>query len=91
MDFNSEFEVDPAAPSKRLAHPGVTLCHIAFRSTALFLYLFASYFPLSFTGVFVSVVLLLSVDFWTVKNVTGRIMVSKNIQRELCSPKRRGT
>ena len=29
----------------------------------------------SFIGSFVTVTLLLSLDFWTVKNITGRIMV----------------
>ena len=44
---------------------------------ALFVYIFGAYFSSSFIGIFVSVVLLLSLDFWTVKNVTGRIMVRK--------------
>jgi len=42
---------------------------------ALFVYIFGTYFSSSFIGIFVSVTLLLSLDFWTVKNVTGRIMV----------------
>ncbi len=69
---------DPVAPtsSRALLHPGVTLAHLSFRSLALFLYLFANVTPFSFVGLFVAVVLLLSIDFWTVKNVTGRIMVS---------------
>ena len=46
-----------------------------FRVAALFVYIFGTYFSSSFIGIFVSVTLLLSLDFWTVKNVTGRIMV----------------
>merc|ERR1719510_237272 len=47
----------------------------AAKVAALLVYLFGGMFSSSFIGVFVAVVLLLSVDFWTVKNVTGRIMV----------------
>ncbi len=85
MDFgsssasSSQFDPDPTGSRGAglgLAHPGVTACHLGFRSLALFLYLFANWSPFSFVGLFVSIVLLLSVDFWAVKNVTGRIMVS---------------
>ena len=54
----------------------VCLCHVGFRTLALLVYLFGGMFSSSFIGVFVSVVLLLSIDFWTVKNITGRILVS---------------
>ena len=56
-------------------HPVVCLCHVGFRTCALLVYLFGGMFSSSFIGVFVSVVLLLSIDFWTVKNITGRILV----------------
>ena len=52
--------------------------HLLFRSAALFIYLFGSYFTSSFIGIFVFVVLFHSIDFWTVKNITGRIMVRKS-------------
>lgn len=60
-----------------LQHPVVCLCHVGFRTCALLVYLFGGMFSSSFIGVFVSVVLLLSIDFWTVKNITGRILVRK--------------
>ena len=50
-----------------------------FRVAALFVYIFGAYFSSSFIGIFVCVVLLLSLDFWTVKNVTGRIMVRNDV------------
>jgi len=46
-----------------------------FRSAAVLSYLFCSFFSSSFVLNFVVIVLLLSFDFWTVKNVTGRLLV----------------
>ena len=60
----------------RFAHPYVAFFHLIFRISALVVYLIGSVvYSASFIGIFVSVVLLLSIDFWTVKNVTGRILV----------------
>ena len=42
---------------------------------AILLYLFSSSISDNFVFVFVFVILLLSFDFWTVKNVTGRLLV----------------
>lgn len=56
-------------------HPYVTLFHLAFRIAAIVVYLFCGAFSNSFIASFVTVVLLLSMDFWTVKNITGRLMV----------------
>lgn len=56
-------------------HPYVTLFHLAFRSAAIVVYMLCGWFSNSFIASFVTVVLLLSMDFWTVKNITGRLMV----------------
>ena len=37
-------------------------------------YLLCGWFSDNFIGSFVAIILLLSMDFWTVKNITGRIM-----------------
>merc|ERR1712087_611791 len=37
--------------------------------------MFGNWFSSSFVNIFVICVLLLAFDFWTVKNVTGRLMV----------------
>ena len=37
-------------------------------------YLLCGWFSNNFIGSFVAIILLLSMDFWTVKNITGRIM-----------------
>ncbi|KAF2367073.1 Protein of unknown function DUF846 eukaryotic [Trinorchestia longiramus] len=70
LDFGEEDE-----PRGHFKHPIVTLFHVGFRSAALIVFLLCGWFNVSFIGSFVTVVLLLSIDFWTVKNITGRIMV----------------
>lgn len=52
-------------------HPYVTFFHLAFRIAALAVYLLGGWFSNNFIGLFVTTVLLLSCDFWTVKNITG--------------------
>ncbi|XP_054286689.1 uncharacterized Golgi apparatus membrane protein-like protein CG5021 isoform X1 [Macrosteles quadrilineatus] len=59
----------------KLTHPYVTFFHLFFRGTALVMYLLCGWFSKSFITSFVIIVLLLSMDFWTVKNITGRLMV----------------
>lgn len=56
-------------------HPYVTFFHLFFRGAAIATYIFCGWFSDSFITSFVSVILLLSADFWTVKNITGRLMV----------------
>jgi len=58
----------------RIKHPVVTFFHLLFRTLALIAYLLCGWFSDSFIGSFVAIILLLSLDFWTVKNITGRIM-----------------
>lgn len=53
----------------------MTFFHIFFRGAALATYIFCGWFSDSFITSFVFVILLLSADFWTVKNITGRLMV----------------
>lgn len=62
-------------PTARIKHPVVTFFHLIFRTVALLVYLLCNWFSDNFIGNFVAITLLLSLDFWTVKNVTGRIMV----------------
>lgn len=64
-----------AASQHRLRHPIAVCCHLAFRALAIVVYMFCGWFSDGFIGSFVTIVLLLSMDFWTVKNVTGRLLV----------------
>jgi Eukaryotic protein of unknown function (DUF846) len=67
------------------AHPTVVIFHILFKAIALFLYIFGGWFLPSgsnarsggghFITLSVAIILMLAFDFWTVKNVTGRLLV----------------
>jgi hypothetical protein len=60
----------------RSSHPVAAFFHIAFKAAALLLYLFGSFIlRLDYVSAFVFCVLLLSFDFWTVKNISGRLLV----------------
>jgi len=65
------------------AHPRTAFFHVAFKALALFLYVFGSWFSDSFVVIFVFCVLCLSADFWTVKNVSGRLLVGLRWWNEL--------
>ncbi|VDD90387.1 unnamed protein product [Enterobius vermicularis] len=56
-------------------HPAIVLSHIAFRAAAILFYVLAYMFTDSFIIQFLIILSLLSVDFWTVKNITGRLLV----------------
>lgn len=57
-------------------HPFAAFFHVFFRASALIVYLILSYvFSGYFVELFIAVILLLAFDFWTVKNVTGRLLV----------------
>ena len=56
-------------------HPGVALFHVLFKALAVFVYLFAGLVTDNFVLVCVLCILLLAFDFWTVKNVSGRLLV----------------
>jgi len=63
-------------PQQSYAHPVAALFHVAFKLAALLVYLFCGWFGNeSFVLNFLLVVLLSAVDFWTVKNVSGRLLV----------------
>jgi len=62
-------------PEKRFPHPVAVFFHLLFRSLALLGFLFCNWLSSSFVASFVVLLLLLSADFWTVKNVSGRLLV----------------
>jgi hypothetical protein len=49
--------------------------HFLFRTAAILIYFFGDFFLQNFVLVFVLCVLMLVFDFWTVKNVSGRLLV----------------
>ena len=56
-------------------HPVTAVFHLAFKLAAIFVYMFGNWFTDSFIFIFVLCILLLAADFWTVKNVSGRLLV----------------
>lgn len=61
--------------ARLLSHPVASFFFLAFRTGALLTYLLGSFFSNNFTLIFVLVILLLAFDFWTTKNVSGRLLV----------------
>lgn len=49
--------------------------HLIFRILSIITYLLCGLFNSGFIVNFVVIILLLSLDFWTVKNITGRLLV----------------
>lgn len=58
-----------------IKHPLACFFHLFFRTSAILIYLFCELLSRSFIANMVTIILLLSSDFWTVKNVTGRLLV----------------
>ncbi|CAD5215663.1 unnamed protein product [Bursaphelenchus xylophilus] len=76
FDGNVAFGAQPPISGFRaLRHPMVVLAHVGFRGAALLFYFFANFFSSSFIVQFLILLLLLSADFWTVKNISGRLLV----------------
>lgn len=75
VPFGEEGDLDGNVGYKNLPHPYVTFFHLFFRGTAIVTYIFCGLFSDSFISSFVLLILLLSADFWIVKNITGRLLV----------------
>ncbi|ELU05815.1 hypothetical protein CAPTEDRAFT_186713 [Capitella teleta] len=61
--------------SDTVKHPIAVFFHLIFRVLAILTYLLCGWFSDSFIANFVFIVLFLSMDFWTVKNISGRLLV----------------
>lgn len=82
MAFSQAGMPGSAAPPMPMGQGGagqpqrwVLFFHLAFKSAALFTYMFLSGVGLSYMLTFVFVTILSALDFWTVKNVSGRLLV----------------
>ncbi|XP_056018952.1 uncharacterized Golgi apparatus membrane protein-like protein CG5021 isoform X2 [Ostrea edulis] len=72
LNFGEEDEIDR---QRKLKHPVAVFCHVAFRALAVLLFILCGWFSTSFITNFILIVILLSMDFWTVKNISGRLLV----------------
>ncbi|GER43998.1 Golgi apparatus membrane protein tvp23 [Striga asiatica] len=68
MDLND-------SSGENYANPKICFFHVVFKATALAFYILSALFVDSFVIIFVVTVLLAALDFWVVKNVSGRILV----------------
>ncbi|CAD7972627.1 unnamed protein product [Amoebophrya sp. A120] len=59
---------------KNAGQPKVCISHVAFKAVGIVFYLLGSFF-MGYVNTFVVVTLAVAFDFWTVKNVTGRLLV----------------
>merc|ERR1719498_16354 len=66
---------DQVPEDSPLPHPTTSFFHIFFRAATVVFYMLSTWFTDNFVLVFVTCVLLCAADFWTVKNVSGRLMV----------------
>ena len=60
---------------RKSSHPTVAVFHVGFKIAAIVSYLLLGLITQNFVIQFVVTVTLLSFDFWTTKNVTGRLLV----------------
>lgn len=63
------------SPTMIPQHTTAAIFHVLFKAIAVLVYFFSGFFSNNFILIFVLCVLSLAFDFWTVKNVTGRLMV----------------
>ena len=60
---------------KNAKHPGVCAFHLLFKALCLGVYLFGTWVVDNMIIIYIVCILLLAFDFWTVKNVSGRLLV----------------
>ncbi|KAF7705725.1 hypothetical protein HF521_021011 [Silurus meridionalis] len=73
--FDAEEESTKNSRKSKIKHPVASFFHLFFRIGAILIYLLCEFLSSSFIACMVSIILLLSCDFWTVKNITGRLLV----------------
>uniref|UniRef100_A0A2I3HLP9 Golgi apparatus membrane protein TVP23 homolog n=1 Tax=Nomascus leucogenys TaxID=61853 RepID=A0A2I3HLP9_NOMLE len=73
--FNVEEETTNRPRKVKIRHPVASFFHLFFRVSAIIVYLLCELLSSSFISCMVTIIFLLSCDFWAVKNVTGRLMV----------------
>ncbi|KAI1886432.1 hypothetical protein AGOR_G00195700 [Albula goreensis] len=73
--FDAEEDGVRKQKKSKIKHPLACFFHLFFRVSAILVYLLCELLSDSFIACMVTIILLLSSDFWTVKNITGRLLV----------------
>lgn len=66
-----------------LKHPYACFFHMIFKITSILFFVFADRFTESFVMIFIVCALFLSIDFWIVKNISGRLLVGLRWRNEI--------
>ncbi|KAI4801167.1 Golgi apparatus membrane protein TVP23 homolog B [Pseudochaenichthys georgianus] len=73
--FDAEEDAGKRSKKSNMKHPLACFFHLFFRVSAVIVYLLCEIFSSTFIACMVTIILLLSCDFWTVKNISGRLLV----------------
>uniref|UniRef100_A0A0N5B4P1 Golgi apparatus membrane protein TVP23 homolog n=1 Tax=Strongyloides papillosus TaxID=174720 RepID=A0A0N5B4P1_STREA len=60
---------------KKLKHPWVSLAHVICRISPILFYVFSNLLEAGFIIQMVTFLILITIDFWVVKNISGRLLV----------------
>ncbi|MEQ2224408.1 Golgi apparatus membrane protein TVP23 B [Ilyodon furcidens] len=71
----SEEDYNFRLKKSNIRHPLASFFHLFFRTSAILVYVLCDVLSGRFIACMVTIILLLSCDFWTVKNVSGRLLV----------------
>ncbi|XP_028264406.1 Golgi apparatus membrane protein TVP23 homolog A-like [Parambassis ranga] len=74
LDFAAD-EQERAQKHTVIRHPLASFFHLFFRVVAIVVYVLCDWISKNFASCFILIITLLSFDFWSVKNVTGRLLV----------------
>ena len=77
---DEETAVEPSSSTK---HPTAVMVHVVFKCSAIVVYLTCNWFSNDFVIIFVLLTLLLTIDFWWTKNVSGRLLVGLRYWNEV--------
>ncbi|KAM9844128.1 Golgi apparatus membrane protein TVP23 homolog B-like [Aulostomus maculatus] len=70
-----EDDANTRSRKSMIRHPIASFFHLFFRTSAILVYMMSDTLGGRFIACMVTIILLLSCDFWTVKNITGRLLV----------------
>ncbi|XP_048411143.1 Golgi apparatus membrane protein TVP23 homolog B isoform X2 [Stegostoma tigrinum] len=81
--FDADDEGQRKSKRKRIRHPVACFFHLFFRISAIVVYLLCEFLSNSFIACFVTIILLLSCDFWTVKPSSQGKRVSSEAESKI--------
>ena len=76
-------QAQPAVGCQGISHPIAIFFHLIWKILAILTYTIVYYIATSDTLVLILLVVFLAFDFWTVKNVTGRLLVGLRYWNEV--------